>query len=244
MHAHDRSGPVATGGGVTMHAVADPIAQFRAAIERAGLPVPPEVRADGALHRFGTNGKASDDSGWYVLHADGAVPAGAFGDWRSGVSQTWQADLGRNLTAEERRAHRERVEVLSRMRELEGQRRHVAAAERARTIWGASIARTGGSSVPRGSRRRSARTARLSRRSRDRGHAATARSSCRCAMPTASFAASSSSTRAARNATCPAAALRAATSRSAPRAPRLSSQRALRREPRYTRRRAARCVAP
>ncbi|MGH8239627.1 MAG: DUF3987 domain-containing protein, partial [Steroidobacteraceae bacterium] len=35
---------------------ADPVAQFRAAIERAGLAVPEHVIADGTLHRFATNG--------------------------------------------------------------------------------------------------------------------------------------------------------------------------------------------
>lgn len=66
------------------------IGQFRAAIEAAGLSAPADIRADGKLHRFATSARPGDDAGWYVLHAE-PVPAGAFGDWRSGLSQTWRA---------------------------------------------------------------------------------------------------------------------------------------------------------
>ena len=62
---------------------------FRAAIEAAGLPPPAVIVADGKLHRFATAARPGDDAGWYVLHAD-PVPAGAFGDWRSGLSSTWR----------------------------------------------------------------------------------------------------------------------------------------------------------
>lgn len=79
--------------------------QFRAAIAAVGLTPPSMVEADGKLHRFASNGKQGDDAGWYVLHGDG-IPAGSFGDWRTGVSQTWQANLGRPLTPAEEYAHR------------------------------------------------------------------------------------------------------------------------------------------
>lgn len=59
--------------------------QFTQAMAAAGLPMPPEVHADGKLHRFSTSGARSDDSGWYVLHEDG-IPAGAFGCWRAGLT--------------------------------------------------------------------------------------------------------------------------------------------------------------
>jgi putative DNA primase/helicase len=68
----------------------DDIGQFRAAIEAAGLAPPAAIVADGKLHRFATSARPGDDAGWYVLHAD-RIPAGAFGDWRSGLSLTWQA---------------------------------------------------------------------------------------------------------------------------------------------------------
>jgi phage/plasmid primase-like uncharacterized protein len=70
------------------------IDQFRAAIEAAGLAPPADVVADGRLHRFPTSARAHDDAGWYVLHGD-RRPAGAFGDWRTGLSLTWRAGQAR-----------------------------------------------------------------------------------------------------------------------------------------------------
>src|SRR3984893_10863324 len=80
------------------------IEQFRAAIHKAGLNPPKVIEPDGKLHRFASNGKRSDDAGWYVLHADG-IPAGAFGDWRGGLSETWRADIGRKPCPRDGSAH-------------------------------------------------------------------------------------------------------------------------------------------
>jgi hypothetical protein len=68
----------------------DHIGEFRAAIEAAGLGAPAAIVADGKLHRFATSARRGDDAGWYVLHAE-PVLAGAFGDWRSGLSLSWRA---------------------------------------------------------------------------------------------------------------------------------------------------------
>ena len=119
---------------VTQAAVVD---QFRAAIERAGIEPPAQILDDGALHRFSTNGKAGDDSGWYVLHGDG-IPAGAFGDWRTGTTHTFRADIGRELTREELEANRQRLERIKAEREAEREREHAANAARAVEIWDGS----------------------------------------------------------------------------------------------------------
>ena len=71
---------------------------FRAAIAACGLKPPSQITIDGRLHRFSTNGRASDDSGWYVVYANG-LPAGAFGDWRTGLQSTW-CDKSRDLLTE------------------------------------------------------------------------------------------------------------------------------------------------
>ena len=64
----------------------DAIEQFRSAIYAAGIEPPDHLVGDGKIHRFRTNGRADDDSGWYTLHVDG-LPAGAFGCWRSDISE-------------------------------------------------------------------------------------------------------------------------------------------------------------
>ena len=111
----------------------NPIAQFREAIQSAGLVPPDEIEADGKLRRFASNGKRGDDAGWYSLHGDG-IPAGIFGDWRTGFTQTWRADIGRTLTPGEEAAHRARAEAMRREREAEEARRKEEARERASVI--------------------------------------------------------------------------------------------------------------
>ena len=110
------------------------IEQFRAAIAAAGLVPPAAIVADGKLHRYASDGSRGDDAGWYVMHDDG-IPAGAFGDWRTGASQTWRADIGRELSPQEEQAHRRRVEALRREREAEEARRRSEARETAARIW-------------------------------------------------------------------------------------------------------------
>src|SRR5206468_3885630 len=101
--------------------------QFASAIRAAGITPPDEIIADGGLHRFASNGKRRDDAGWYVLHTDG-IAAGAFGNWRTGESQTWRADVGRKLSPAETAALTERQEENGRKRDAEEARRHSCAA--------------------------------------------------------------------------------------------------------------------
>ena len=107
--------------------------QFCGAIHAAGLTPPDVIEADGKLHRFASSGKRGDDAGWYVLHGDG-IPAGSFGDWRTGLSQTWRADIGRTLSPGEESAHRAKVEAMRREREAEEERGHADAARKAAMI--------------------------------------------------------------------------------------------------------------
>jgi putative DNA primase/helicase len=102
-------------------------------MQAAGITPPDVIQADGALHRFSTNGKLDDDAGWYVHHGNG-IPSGVFGDWRTGVSQTWRADIGRSLTPAENQKHRVRVAGMKRQREAEKTLRRKEAQERANFI--------------------------------------------------------------------------------------------------------------
>lgn len=111
--------------------------QFREAIQSAGLHPPDTIEPDGKLHRFASNGKRGDDAGWYALHDDG-IPAGSFGDWRTGITQTWRADIGRKLSPDEEAAHRAKVEAMRREREAEEARQHKEAAAKAAAIWKAA----------------------------------------------------------------------------------------------------------
>lgn len=107
----------------------NPIDQFRLAIAAAGLTPPTEIIDDGAIHRFSTGGNPTHKNGWYMLHTDG-LPAGAFGDWREGFTQTWCGKADKSMTEAERFAHRERIKAMQNQREDDmAQRQKLAAAE-------------------------------------------------------------------------------------------------------------------
>jgi len=107
--------------------------QIRQAMAAAGIRPPPSIEMDGNLHRYATGSKGQpghDKPGWYVFFSDG-VPAGMFGDWRTGVSSTWRADIGRELSSEEL------VSVSRRQAEARAARdaRAASAADSVELIW-------------------------------------------------------------------------------------------------------------
>ena len=117
---------------------ANPIEQFRNAIQAAGLIPPDVIEADGKLHRFASNGKKGDDAGWYSLHGDG-IPAGSFGCWRTSASQTWRADIGRVPTPAEEAENRAKLQVMREQREAEELKRKADARERASLLWAEAV---------------------------------------------------------------------------------------------------------
>ena len=113
--------------------------QFQQAIAGAGLPVPEVIHGDGTLYRFSTNGKRSDASGWYVLHDDGDMAAGAFGCWRAGMQQTWCGKDTQAMTQAERSTHQQRMQAIAQQREADKAQRQHDAATAAAQRWDAAL---------------------------------------------------------------------------------------------------------
>src|SRR5450830_1672175 len=112
----------------------DAIEQFRAAIAAAGLTPPDAIHADGAIHRFSTNGRRGDDSGWYMLHTDG-IAAGAFGCWRSGLQSSWCAKSDNAMTPAELADHRQRIKAMQAQREADTLATQQQASGAAAALW-------------------------------------------------------------------------------------------------------------
>ncbi len=107
---------------------------FSEAIHSAGITPPAALTADGALHRFHVEGDRSRaENGWYVLFDD--PPAGAFGCWKRGISETWSGKPTHALTLAEKAAYRAKMEVAKQQREAERARVQAEAREKAKTIW-------------------------------------------------------------------------------------------------------------
>jgi putative DNA primase/helicase len=107
---------------------------FGEAIAAAGLGQP-DIRPDGALHRFHTlDDKVGRRSGWYLLHLDGC-PAGAFGSWKSGFTVTWCAKERDHITPRERADFQALIESAKRQQRIDRARQWQLAAARAAVIW-------------------------------------------------------------------------------------------------------------
>jgi len=114
--------------------VAPPESQLIDAMRAAGITHTPEqIHIDGKMHRFCTSGKRGD-SGWYIIFADG-IPAGQFGCWRSGLVQSWRADVGRKISHVEQMSHTRRMAEAAALREAELARRRETAADVVGRIW-------------------------------------------------------------------------------------------------------------
>jgi putative DNA primase/helicase len=110
--------------------------QFHAAMRQRGIITPEPIPADGQLHRFYVEGdRRGSRNGWAVLYPDG-VPAGAFGSWRLGISDSWCARSHEHMTPADRQANRQRIERARQQVKVERIRAHAAAADRAAELWG------------------------------------------------------------------------------------------------------------
>lgn len=113
--------------------------QFTNAIQETGITPPNSIIADGKIHRFSSNGKSNDESGWYVFHSDG-IAAGSFGDWRTGETKTWCAESAHQLTPSELASHKAQLESIKAKREADELKTKAEAKVRANKIWTQSIA--------------------------------------------------------------------------------------------------------
>ena len=116
----------------------DAVEQFRSALEGRGIIPPAEIIADGEIHRCKAQGRSGDADASYLLHLDG-IAAGGFQNWTDGLGWAdWREDVGRTTTPLEEQAHRAHVGATRKQREVEDQKRHAEARERAARIWQAA----------------------------------------------------------------------------------------------------------
>lgn len=118
-------------------AASDPIQAFKSAMAAEGYTLPGDPVPDGKLQRFAHEDKNGAKCGWYVFHADG-IPAGSFGDWRTGRTFTWCAKKATEFSPAEREDFRHRIEQQKRIRDQERQQRQESAARQAKAEWDAA----------------------------------------------------------------------------------------------------------
>lgn len=108
--------------------------QLRNAMQDCGINPPDFIEMDGNLHRFQAGDK-KDKTGWYILYDNGGLPAGIFGDWRTGIEQTFKANVGRKLTTSEEISLSIRLSEAKATRAAELEKKHSVASNTAYDIW-------------------------------------------------------------------------------------------------------------
>ena len=107
---------------------------FRSEISNAGLSLPNEIIADERIHRFSSNGKPTDNAGWYVLFT-GGIPAGTFGCWREDLKINWCSVDEATLTQSERYEFNKKMAEAKKLREHEEEINRTKARSKASKIW-------------------------------------------------------------------------------------------------------------
>ena len=118
--------------------IAETIDGFRQAMHEAGLVPPAVVIADGKFHRFSTNGKPSDDAGWYVLN-EYPIAVGSFGCWRSGLTVSWSGVEQSDMTQEDRKKYKQAFQQMNQINDEEKAKANLEAAENAQKFWNQAI---------------------------------------------------------------------------------------------------------
>ncbi len=108
---------------------------FKQAMREAGIEPPMEIIPDSALHRFTVQGdKARSENGWYCLHAD-EPPAGAFGCWKRGISETWTSKTIQSMTQAERTGYTAKLDAMKRQREADRQEVQAECRKKSAELW-------------------------------------------------------------------------------------------------------------
>jgi putative DNA primase/helicase len=98
------------------------------AMRACGIMPPRYISFDGEIHRFGKN-----KSCWCVFF-DGHVKAGAFGDWKTGVSEKY-VESRQDITPKDRQRIAQQMRAAAAQRERELKAAHTQAASEAARIW-------------------------------------------------------------------------------------------------------------
>jgi len=114
----------------------EPTQAFCTAMRSAGIDTSYTPQGTGKVERFHVDGdKSGSKSGWCILFLEG-LPAGSFGSWKTGLSETWSAIPYAKMTRAERDANRRKLEVAKQAREDEAARLRDVAKKKAVKLWG------------------------------------------------------------------------------------------------------------
>ena len=111
----------------------DVVAAFRSVMQAEGLQ-PPEHIEPGKIHRFpGVGKQGSNRAGWCKLFDD--YQGGCFGDWSSGLSESWHVQRDQPMSQDERAEFTCKLDAARRQADMERMAHQFNASERSVRIW-------------------------------------------------------------------------------------------------------------
>ena len=124
------------GSGGTGATMSNTLQTFQEILNGKGL-IPPEIIADGKLHRCPTQAKPHKQNGAYIAHLD--APATLWWcNWESAEQDTFTEAEENTLSPEEKEALKQRQAAIKRQREAEFAERRAAATEKSQSVLNAS----------------------------------------------------------------------------------------------------------
>lgn len=99
---------------------------------------PAHIDTSGKLTRFSTNGKSLDKAGYYGFFLD-PIPAGYYGDFRTGVCQKWVATHQKRIAPEILAEARRKVAAIREQSRLEREAIAKRAQDKAYAAWSSAI---------------------------------------------------------------------------------------------------------
>lgn len=115
------------------------IDQFKGAMAEHGLVINDPINPDGELYRFHVEGdKQGSFNGFYSLHLDN-IPAGSFGSWKTGISESWCSKAANELSPEEKKAFAQRIEADKKKRQQEKAKQYDLAALDAKQAYDCAV---------------------------------------------------------------------------------------------------------
>jgi phage/plasmid primase-like uncharacterized protein len=115
--------------------MSDAVADFVAALRARDIIAPPNLIADGKLHRCDATGRHGKGDAAYLLHLDDH-PVGGFENHRDGRGwELWRGKANGALSEAEQERYKRRIEEARAQRDADNRRRRADAAARASRMW-------------------------------------------------------------------------------------------------------------
>ncbi|WP_299876446.1 toprim domain-containing protein [uncultured Cocleimonas sp.] len=119
----------------------DAISAFQLVLEDNELGYLNDIKVDAGIQRFKLDSdKGNAKSGWYVFYSNAVVFAGAYGNWKTGLNESWHFKRNNKpLLIKERSALKKIRDDMSKYQQAEKEKRYVKARRIANSVWESSL---------------------------------------------------------------------------------------------------------